>query len=66
MPQDHGGESDVIIIGKKKCPPIRKHFTDLDEGIKWARAQKCPPPCQNNGLMVIGADGDYEAIVFCN
>ena len=65
MPHDNDMETEVIIIGKKKCPPLRQHFTDMDEALKWARAQKCPPPCQNNGLMVIGAHGNYEAIVFC-
>ena len=65
MPHENEMETEVIIIGKKKCPPIRKHFTSEEEALKWVRGTHCSAPCADNGFMVIGGDGDYEAIRFC-
>jgi hypothetical protein len=56
----------VIIIGKKKCPPKRKGgFKSEAAALAWVRATHCTAPCKDAGLMVIGIDGDYEAIRFC-
>ena len=60
-----GGASSVIILAPGRCRPIRRRFRTMAAALAWARRQKCTPPCQKNGLMVIGEPGNYEAIVFC-
>jgi hypothetical protein len=63
---DQASSTFIVLGGPKGCPPIRQGpFETEKEALDWLHKHHCKGDCRDNGGMVMGGDGDYEAIRFC-
>jgi hypothetical protein len=65
MPRKHKFGLLMFDAGDGDCPPIREHFNNWKAADKWVHETHCTGDCEDNGLMIIGWDGDYTAVRFC-